>query len=79
MIPSTSDPTQPAAYQAYLVRMWRSSPNTAWRASAQHTQSGELVLFADLERLFRFLHDQSVDQSQIPEVAAAATSDASRT
>jgi hypothetical protein len=67
MIPSTSDPSQPAAYQAYLVRMWRSGPGTAWRASAQHTQSGEVVLFADLERLFRFLHDQSVETKDCTE------------
>ncbi len=67
MEPPSSDPTQPAAYQAYLVRMWRSSPNTAWRASAQHTQSGEVVLFADLERLFRFLHDQSVETKDCTE------------
>jgi hypothetical protein len=74
MILTASDPTQPAAYQAYLVRMWRSSPDTVWRASAQHTQSGEIVFFADLERLFRFLYTQSVDPSQTAEVAAAAAS-----
>ncbi len=61
MLTSPSDLSQTDTYQAYLIRMWRSSPDTSWRASAQHTQSGETVFFADLERLFRFLHDQSVE------------------
>ena len=61
MMPSTPDLSQTENYHAYLIRMWRSSPDTLWRASAQHTQSGEIVFFADLERLFRFLHDQSVE------------------
>jgi hypothetical protein len=61
MITSTPDLSQTENYHAYLIRMWRSSPDTIWRASAQHTQSGKIVFFADLERLFRFLHDQSVE------------------
>ncbi len=51
---------QPQSYQAYLIRIWRSSPDVLWNASAQHTQSGETVFFASLESLFRFLHDQTV-------------------
>ncbi|QLQ05249.1 MAG: hypothetical protein HZY76_03475 [Anaerolineae bacterium] len=34
---------QPQSYQAYLIRIWRSSPDVLWNASAQHTQSGETV------------------------------------
>ena len=48
-------------YQAYLIRMWRSAPESLWRASAQHTQTGETIMFANLESLFRFLHNQSVE------------------
>ncbi len=58
----TLDLAAPARnYQAYLIRIWRSSPDVLWSASAQHTQSGETVFFASLESLFRFLHDQTVD------------------
>lgn len=48
-------------YQSYLIRMWCSAPESLWRASAQHTQTGETVTFANLENLFRFLHNQSVE------------------
>ena len=48
-------------YQAYMIRMWRSADESPWRASAQHAVTGATVTFANLESLFRFLHDQSVE------------------
>ncbi len=62
-MPPTFDlPHDQSHYHAYLIRMWRSAPESLWRASAQHTQTGETVMFANLESLFRFLHDQSVEE-----------------
>lgn len=62
-MPSAIDfPHSQTYYQSYLIRMWRSAPETLWRASAQHTQTGETVMFANLESLFLFLHSQSVEE-----------------
>ncbi|HNS01276.1 MAG TPA: hypothetical protein PKM78_02710 [Anaerolineae bacterium] len=60
MIFTSDQATKSQNYQAYLIRLWRSSPDVLWSASAQHTQSGETVFFASLESLFHFLHDQTV-------------------
>lgn len=46
---------QPAGYESYLVRLWQDSPHSPWRASAQSTQTAELVRFASLQALFSFL------------------------
>lgn len=62
MARATNPPQSPVYYQSYLIRMWRSAPETLWRASAQHTQTGETVMFANLESLFLFLHSQSVEE-----------------
>ena len=62
-MPTVTDlPQDQSHYQAYLIRMWRSTAEASWRASAQHTQTGETIMFANLESLFRFLHDQSVEE-----------------
>ncbi len=63
MTPTLDLATPAQNYQAYLIRIWRSSPDVLWNASAQHTQSGETVFFASLESLFRFLHEQTVDEN----------------
>lgn len=60
MTPTLDLATPAQNYQAYLIRIWRSSPDVLWNASAQHAQSGETVFFASLESLFCFLHDQTV-------------------
>lgn len=62
MLLATGGSSTQTHYQAYLIRMWRSTPESLWRASAQHTQTGETVMFANLESLFRFLHNQSVEE-----------------
>jgi hypothetical protein len=48
-------------YQAYLVRIWQDGDQAAWRASAQSVQSGKIVRFANLDRLFTFLATQTDD------------------
>lgn len=61
MSPSIDLPKAQSLYHSYLVRMWCSNPEGLWRASAQHTLTGRTVTFANLESLFRFLHEQSVE------------------
>ncbi len=45
-------------YQAYLVRLWQDSAHGPWRATLQSVQTGEKLLFADLEQLFAFVRGQ---------------------
>ncbi|MEZ4705570.1 MAG: hypothetical protein R3A44_00105 [Caldilineaceae bacterium] len=47
-------------YFSYLVRIWRDTPSTPWRASARSVQSGETVRFSTLEALYEFLDAQTV-------------------
>ena len=56
-VQSTLDPS-PARYQSYLVRLWQSSEQGAWRASAQCVQTGGSVLFGDVESLLAFLQTE---------------------
>lgn len=48
-----------AGYHSYLVRIWQTHPQSAWRASAQCVQTGATILFADLETLYVFLSSQT--------------------
>ena len=47
--------------QSYLLRLWRASSagKPIWRASLVSVQTGERRGFADLERLFAFLEEQT--------------------
>ncbi|MCB0108079.1 MAG: hypothetical protein KDE53_19290 [Caldilineaceae bacterium] len=54
-------------YQAFLVRIWQDGDQAAWRASAQCVQSGKIVRFANLDRLFTFLAAQTDDPLYIDE------------
>jgi hypothetical protein len=49
-----------AAYQSYLLRLWRarSGEHTVWRASLENPHTGERVGFASLKQLLAFLEDQ---------------------
>ena len=47
-----------SAYHSYLVRFWQSGEQGGWRASAQCVQSGNTVLFADVDQLLAFLQRQ---------------------
>lgn len=61
-------------YSAYLVRLWRDTPSTPWRASAQSVQSGETVRFGSLQALFAFLDAQTA--SGLYTNASSTTDDA---
>ena len=54
----------PLYYNAYLVRIWHDAPTSAWRASAQSVQSGEIVRFGSLQALFQFLEAQTAGSGQ---------------
>jgi hypothetical protein len=52
---------RPAAYRAYLLRLWRTDASDAavWRASLEDSRTGERIGFASLEQLFAFLMEQT--------------------
>ncbi len=45
-------------YRSYLVRFWQSAPQGDWRAAAHCVQSGNTILFGDIERLLVFLQSE---------------------
>lgn len=45
-------------YRSYLVRLWQSNEEGAWRASAQCIQSGKTFSFGSAELLMAFLQAQ---------------------
>ena len=47
--------TEPLLYEAYMVRIWRDSPHSSWRASAQLVTNGETINFGNLPALFEFM------------------------
>lgn len=44
-----------ANYHAYLLRLWRESPSSSWRAWVQDAGTGERRGFAGLDALWDFL------------------------
>ncbi len=46
-------------YQAYLLRLWRETPNSPLRASLQASGSDERHHFASLEALLVYLQSQA--------------------
>ena len=54
-------------YISYLLRVWQTSDeeNVAWRASLESPHTGERIGFANLDKLFTFLRQQTgaVDDS----------------
>lgn len=46
------------SYRSYLIRFWQSSEDGAWRASAQCVQTGNTVLFGEIEQLLAFLQTE---------------------
>ncbi|MCE7985167.1 MAG: hypothetical protein DYG89_28675 [Caldilinea sp. CFX5] len=48
-------PSQIEERHSYLLRLWRSGADGAWRASLQSVQTGERHMFADLASLLTFL------------------------
>jgi hypothetical protein len=58
MSDSPADGLTTNLYRSYLVRFWQSNPQGSWRASAQCVQSGNTVLFGDVESLLRFFQTE---------------------
>ena len=52
---------EPDAYQAYLLRLWRtgSKEKAVWRASLECSDTRQRKGFASLDDLFEFLREQS--------------------
>jgi hypothetical protein len=48
------------AYRSYLVRFWQSTEQGSWRASAQCVQTGDTLLFGNVESLLAFLQQEFV-------------------
>jgi hypothetical protein len=64
-------------YQSYLVRFWRDSPQTAWRATAQSTADGNKYHFTDVAELVNFLiirlaNESPATESLVNETQASA-------
>ena len=59
---------EPDAYQAYLLRLWRtrSQGRWEWRASIESPHTGERQLFASLEHLLVFLRQRCESQVGLP-------------
>lgn len=55
-------------YRSYLVRFWHSNEQGSWRASAQCVQTGNTVLFGDVESLLRFLQGEIRGKSSEGEI-----------
>ena len=55
-----------ANYHAYLLRLWRESPSSSWRAWVQDVGTGERRGFASLAALLRFLCAQA-EEGALPE------------
>ena len=49
-----------AGYYAYLLRLWRETPQTPWRILLIATDSQEQLLFSSIEGLFAFLEERLV-------------------
>lgn len=47
-----------STYQSYLLRLWRDTPQSAWRASVQSAATEELQHFATVADLWAFLMAQ---------------------
>lgn len=46
---------RPTIYLAYLLRLWRSGPDSPWRASLEDPQTGERMGFSDLGAMLQYL------------------------
>jgi hypothetical protein len=56
-------PTSEVLYQAYLVRLWRESTHSVWRATVTHILTGQQHHFDSLERLCLFLFTQANEET----------------
>ena len=49
-------------YLAFLLRLWRESKATPWRATLENPHNGERHSFSTLEKLFAFLEERTGDK-----------------
>jgi len=64
-------------YQSYLLRFWRDSPHSAWRAALQSTATNEKYVFAETDALFEFLDRQlCIDADHADDDAQGGVDDA---
>jgi hypothetical protein len=63
--------TEQQRYFAYMLRPWQvsSDRDPIWRASVESPHTGERHGFANLERLFAFLGEKTVELAQREEPA----------
>lgn len=73
--------TQDAStYQSYLLRLWRDTPQSVWRASLQSSATEEVRHFATVEELWAFLmaqmegEDDALGVTALPATTSLATS-----
>ena len=67
--------TEQQRYLAYMLRLWQvsSDRDPIWRASVESPHSGERRGFANLELLFAFLEEKTVELAQREEQAKDIT------
>lgn len=46
-------------YHAYLLRFWRESELSSWRASLQDARTGQTLGFASMDELYQFLDERA--------------------
>jgi hypothetical protein len=51
---------RPHNYDAFLVRIWRDSQETPWRASVQTVEDGRTIHFNNLQAVYAFLELRSI-------------------
>jgi hypothetical protein len=49
-----------------MLRLWREEPRAAWRASLQSTATGQVHLFANVDRMWAYLNTQIVGERDDP-------------
>lgn len=66
--------SRPRRYRSFLVRLWGSDNDGTpiWHASAEDTLTGERRNFPELEQLFQFLKQQTLEPQSCDTTAASA-------
>lgn len=60
---------RPVDYFSYLLRMWRTGKESAWRVSLEDPQTGERLGFNGLNTLFSFLQQKTqASSNQVDEI-----------
>ncbi len=61
--------TERPHYFAYLLRLWQVAANSevVWRASIEDPHTGERRGFSNLDRLFEFLRQRTLDSTRSEE------------